>query len=355
MWAASGSCFCAGVDCRPPFDGDGALAVIAARRRGLAVVDPEGRELTISCGAALGFACIALRYFGHTPEVILHPEPDAADVLARIRVSGARPRTTPRATCSMAWRCGARRFPDRVDGDRADRGCRGRVRRRPAPVDRAGRPDAAALHREIAAGSPAIGILHTTADTADAWLDTGRASGGADRHGVRHWSFVPESGRRVLGAPRTARRRVRYRRRAPVGAALRLRAARGAGVQACALIDGMTAGPGQDNTRSVSTGRNVTLTTIAPVRPNRTTRPRGARVRARPRQEHQWRQAEDCRDRRNPPGARSLPSNGAAGTRRAASSSSYAASIRYPGGTSFCGIMRGFSGPGDRPPVVPCP
>lgn len=67
---------------------DDGLDVIADRRRALPVVDPDDRELTISCGAALEFACTALRYFGREPEVELMPERWAHDVLARVRIAG---------------------------------------------------------------------------------------------------------------------------------------------------------------------------------------------------------------------------------------------------------------------------
>ncbi len=62
-----------------------ALELIADRGRGLPVVDPNDRELTISCGAALEFLCAASRYFGHEPEVAAFPEAGARDVLARVR------------------------------------------------------------------------------------------------------------------------------------------------------------------------------------------------------------------------------------------------------------------------------
>ncbi|MEQ8968565.1 MAG: hypothetical protein RID91_22290 [Azospirillaceae bacterium] len=47
-----------------------ALEVLADRTRALPVVDPLDRELTISCGAAIGVLEIALRRFGHAAAVI---------------------------------------------------------------------------------------------------------------------------------------------------------------------------------------------------------------------------------------------------------------------------------------------
>lgn len=63
---------------------DDHLDVLADRSRALPVVDPDDRELTISCGAAVGAARVAMRYFGHTGQVELLPDPAEHDLLARI-------------------------------------------------------------------------------------------------------------------------------------------------------------------------------------------------------------------------------------------------------------------------------
>jgi hypothetical protein len=71
-----------------------ALELRADRARALPVVDPDDRELVISCGAALFQLCLALRHFGCAPRV--ERLPDAAadpDLLARVRLSGAWERT----------------------------------------------------------------------------------------------------------------------------------------------------------------------------------------------------------------------------------------------------------------------
>jgi nitroreductase len=65
---------------------DGALELLADRSRALPVVDPEDRELVMSCGAALCFLRVALRHFGHTGVVELLPDPANNDLLARVRV-----------------------------------------------------------------------------------------------------------------------------------------------------------------------------------------------------------------------------------------------------------------------------
>lgn len=62
--------------------------------RRLEVVDPLGRQLLISCGAALLQARLALRGLGRTADVTLVPDPAAPNLLARIGVR-ARAEATP--------------------------------------------------------------------------------------------------------------------------------------------------------------------------------------------------------------------------------------------------------------------
>jgi hypothetical protein len=62
-----------------------AVEVCADRTRALPVVDPEDRELTIACGAALLHLRLALERLGVCPEIDLLPDGDDADLLARVR------------------------------------------------------------------------------------------------------------------------------------------------------------------------------------------------------------------------------------------------------------------------------
>jgi nitroreductase len=64
------------------------LELWAVRDRQLAVVDPEGRMLAVSCGAALHHARVALAAEGWRATVERLPEPDRPDLLARITVDG---------------------------------------------------------------------------------------------------------------------------------------------------------------------------------------------------------------------------------------------------------------------------
>jgi hypothetical protein len=69
------------------------LELRADRTRGLPVVDPDDRELVISCGAALFHLCLALRHFGWTPQVERLPDAADPDSLAHVRITGAWERT----------------------------------------------------------------------------------------------------------------------------------------------------------------------------------------------------------------------------------------------------------------------
>ena len=66
--------------------GDG-VEILADRSRGLPVVDPDDRALTISCGAALELLVIALAGLGWECEVVSLPDAAAEDLLARVRPS----------------------------------------------------------------------------------------------------------------------------------------------------------------------------------------------------------------------------------------------------------------------------
>jgi hypothetical protein len=58
------------------------------RTRQLAVTDPEGRLLTVSCGAALHHARVALAAEAWRATVVELPDPADGDLLARIDIVG---------------------------------------------------------------------------------------------------------------------------------------------------------------------------------------------------------------------------------------------------------------------------
>lgn len=70
---------------------DETLEVFADRRRGLPVVDPHGRELTISCGAAIEIARIALQHYGYMGHIEPLPDPSRPELLARLRLGATAP------------------------------------------------------------------------------------------------------------------------------------------------------------------------------------------------------------------------------------------------------------------------
>lgn len=64
------------------------LALLADRSRQLAVADPDGHSLLLSCGATLRLAELALQAAGWRIETSYLPDPDDADVLAVLRPLG---------------------------------------------------------------------------------------------------------------------------------------------------------------------------------------------------------------------------------------------------------------------------
>ncbi len=70
------------------------VELYADRTRALPVIDPDDRELTISCGAALFHLRIALRHFGYVGTVTTLPDRDDPDLLASLQL-GARREATP--------------------------------------------------------------------------------------------------------------------------------------------------------------------------------------------------------------------------------------------------------------------
>jgi len=67
---------------------DDQCELYADRTRGCRVTDPNDRELTISCGAALQNLEVAARNFEHATDIQTFPEAGDFDLLARIRLLG---------------------------------------------------------------------------------------------------------------------------------------------------------------------------------------------------------------------------------------------------------------------------
>ena len=73
---------------RAPRDGDTVISLHADVERRLDVADPDGREMLISCGAALCTLRLAVLALGYVPEVVLLPDPDRPGLLADVHVGG---------------------------------------------------------------------------------------------------------------------------------------------------------------------------------------------------------------------------------------------------------------------------
>ena len=90
-------------------DGD-VLDVRADRSRQLAFLDPTGRQLHLSCGAAVEFAQLAIRDAGRACTVEMLPDPHDADLMARLRIGDPLPASALEAALAEAI---PRRYTDR--------------------------------------------------------------------------------------------------------------------------------------------------------------------------------------------------------------------------------------------------
>ncbi|HET9896248.1 MAG TPA: hypothetical protein VFQ44_15070 [Streptosporangiaceae bacterium] len=70
---------------------DREIGLHADDERQLRVADPDGREMMISCGAALFTARVALRFCGIVPNVRVFPEPDLGTLVAKINWADEKP------------------------------------------------------------------------------------------------------------------------------------------------------------------------------------------------------------------------------------------------------------------------
>ena len=65
-------------------DGGPQISLHADVERRLAIADPDGREMMISCGAALFTIRLALRSLGYIPETRVLPDPAQPDLVAQV-------------------------------------------------------------------------------------------------------------------------------------------------------------------------------------------------------------------------------------------------------------------------------
>jgi hypothetical protein len=74
----------------------------ADRSRQLPVLDPSGRQLHVSCGAALATATVAARELGLDAVLHLLPDPASPDLLARVHLAPGRPATAEESARAAA-------------------------------------------------------------------------------------------------------------------------------------------------------------------------------------------------------------------------------------------------------------
>ena len=92
-------------------DGD-ALHVYADRTRALPTIDPNDRELLISCGATVQLVRTALEHFGYHPQVDVLPDQSAdTDLLATVHAGPKADPFTPRDLFDAVQRRHSNRRP----------------------------------------------------------------------------------------------------------------------------------------------------------------------------------------------------------------------------------------------------
>jgi nitroreductase len=97
------------------FHGDGdRIEVRADHERRLAYLDPTGRQLHVSCGAAVEFARLAVRDLGYGCQVAVLPDPADADLVAVLVVGDQQPPTDVERSLAEAM---PRRYTDRSPYD----------------------------------------------------------------------------------------------------------------------------------------------------------------------------------------------------------------------------------------------
>ena len=119
------------------------ISLHADADRRLAVADPDGREMMISCGAALFNVRLALRSLGYIPETCVLPDPGQPALVARVSWRAARRRRRVRAAavrlCARAADASWRVRPGAVATGHARRAARGRRAGRGGAAHRGGR------------------------------------------------------------------------------------------------------------------------------------------------------------------------------------------------------------------------
>ena len=88
-------------------DGD-QISLYADAGRQLMAADPDGREMMISCGAALFTARLALRSLGYIPQTSVLPDPGRPLLAARVSWAGGQSAPSSSRRCSAGCGSGGR-------------------------------------------------------------------------------------------------------------------------------------------------------------------------------------------------------------------------------------------------------
>ena len=150
---------------------DGVLELHADPQRRLEVIDPERRQSTISCGAALHHATTALAAAGCVVEVRRLPEANQPDLLACIRCTQRRPPDPMYRAELRHWTQRPAGSTDGVSAETATPTTQRTVPLREFTLDRPGGLQTVSGHDTAAA----YAILAGDSDEPDGWLRGGEA------------------------------------------------------------------------------------------------------------------------------------------------------------------------------------
>ena len=158
---------------------DGVLELYADCARQLPALDPDGRAVLLSCGAALELARLGFAAAGWRTEVDRMPEPARPDLLARIRPVGAT--AVDRATAERA-EAAERRYTDRRP-----------FRPEPIPTEDVNALLAVAVERDVYAYAVQRADERLDLAVVFSWADAVELSDPAYRAELAYWTRYPDA------------------------------------------------------------------------------------------------------------------------------------------------------------------
>ncbi|HEY6746401.1 MAG TPA: hypothetical protein VI357_11870 [Mycobacteriales bacterium] len=158
---------------------DGVLELHADRTRQLPALDPDGRAVVLSCGAALELARLGFAAAGWRTEVDRMPDPARPDLMARIRPVGRSdvdPATVERAEAAERRRTDRRPF-----------------RPEPIPAETVNALLAVAVERDVYAYAVQRAEEKLDLAVVFSWADSVELSDPAYRAELAHWMRYPDA------------------------------------------------------------------------------------------------------------------------------------------------------------------